>query len=249
MLRLIAAALSWPLRLAGPRASAALLARVAGRLARRLPPAEGARFLMDLDARLYPLHGEAAVRLDGGLHSKHRLMGYHDFFTARIGPGERVVDIGCGIGAVAFDVAARCGAVVTGVDLSAEKIREAKARHSHPRLTFLTGDATRDLPAGACDVVILSNVLEHIEDRVGFLRRVQGALGPRRWLIRVPLFERDWRVPLKRELGVEWRLDPTHCTEYTRESFEAEMAAGGLRATHVEVRWGEIWAELVPGER
>ena len=67
---------------------------------------------------------------------------------------------------------------------------------------------------------------------------------PSRFLIRVPVFERDWRVPLKRELGVEWRLDPTHETEYTLESFEKEMAAAGLRITYQEVRWGEIWAEV-----
>lgn len=66
----------------------------------------------------------------------------------------------------------------------------------------------------------------------------------RRALIRVPLFERDWRVPLKRQLGVEWRLDPTHETEYTLESFRAEMDEAGLRVTEQMLRWGEIWAEV-----
>jgi len=65
-------------------------------------------------------------------------------------------------------------------------------------------------------------------------------------LIRVPLFERDWRVPLKRELGVEWRLDSTHMTEYTLESFAEEIAGAGLSIIHQEVRWGEIWAEVRP---
>ena len=65
-------------------------------------------------------------------------------------------------------------------------------------------------------------------------------------LIRVPLFERDWRIPLRRELGVEYRLDPTHETEYTLESFAAEMHEAGLRVTHQEVRWGEVWAECEP---
>ena len=96
------------------------------------------------------------------------------------------------------------------------------------------------------DVVILSNVLEHLEDRPVFLRRLVRAVQPKRILIRVPLFERDWRVPLKEELGMDYRLDPTHYTEYTLESFASEIQAAHLMLTRQEVRWGEIWAEAAP---
>jgi hypothetical protein len=92
----------------------------------------------------------------------------------------------------------------------------------------------------------MSNVLEHLPQRPRFLRSVQQVARPARFLIRVPLFERHWSVPLKRELGVEWRLDRTHETEYTLESFSDEMAESVLNTLHHEVRWGEIWAEVVP---
>ncbi|MCI5207527.1 MAG: hypothetical protein D3910_01745 [Candidatus Electrothrix sp. ATG2] len=78
-----------------------------------------------------------------------------------------------------------------------------------------------------------------------FLRKVARKTGAKRFLIRVPLYERDWRVPLKKELGVEWRLDVTHETEYTLESFEQELHEAGMQLVHQEVRWGEIWAEAV----
>jgi hypothetical protein len=116
--------------------------------------------------------------------------------------------------------------------------------HQHPNVTYITGDARTDLPAGHYDVVILSNVLEHIDDRVTFLRQIASAATPERWLIRVPLFERDWRVPLKKELGIEWRLDPTHYIEYTQETFEQEVTAAGLQIVEQQTRWGEIWCEL-----
>jgi hypothetical protein len=58
-------------------------------------------------------------------------------------------------------------------------------------------------------------------------------------LLRVPSFERDWRVPLKQELGIDYRLDPTHFTEYTLESFAQEVGSAGLRVVHQECRWGE----------
>jgi len=69
---------------------------------------------------------------------------------------------------------------------------------------------------------------------------------PKCILIRVPLFERDWRVPMKKQLDVEWRLDATHETEYTQESFIREIADAGLCVVYQETRWGEIWAELEP---
>lgn len=221
-----------------------LLREVITARTQRMPPAEGLRFVFGLDADMYRLQGQLAGAYGGGLHSKHRLIGYHDFFVARVQPGERVLDIGCGIGAVAFDLAERARAHVVGIDLIAANIRQAHQRHSHPRIAYVVGDALQTLPARRFDVVVLSNVLEHLPQRPDFLRRVQQTVQPARMLIRVPLFERDWRVPLKRELGVEWRLDTTHETEYTQESFAAELTAAGLRTSHQEIRWGEIWAEV-----
>lgn len=214
--------------------------------ARRLPPDEALRFLFDLDARFYRLQGRHAIRYGGGIHTKHRHLRYHDFFTERVRSTETVLDIGCGHGAVAHSIATRTGASVTGIDLSPDSIRLAHRRHATTGVEYICGDALTDLPRGHYDVVVMSNVLEHIEHRVDFLRRMLEAATPQRLLLRVPLFERDWRVPLKRELGVEWRLDRTHYTEYTNESFLEEMKEAGLTVTHLEVRWGEIWCELSP---
>jgi SAM-dependent methyltransferase len=111
---------------------------------------------------------------------------------------------------------------------------------------FIAGDALKELPEETFDVVILSNVLEHLHDRVGFLKRLVQITHPSRLLIRVPLFERDWQVALKKEMGVEWRLDPTHFIEYTLEAFVDEINAANLCVLHKEVRWGEIWSEIIP---
>lgn len=216
--------------------------------ANSLPPDQSLRFLFHLDAAFYELQGQTSTRYGNGLHTKHRHLRYHDFFVSRVQAGEQVLDIGCGLGAVAYDVAEKAGAEVLGIDLEAANIAVARQRYAHPRITYQVGDVLQDLPHNSFDAVILSNVLEHLPGRPDFLRRVQAAAKPGRLLIRVPLFERDWRVPLKRELGVEWRLDPTHETEYTLESFADEMTAAGLRISHQEVRWGEIWAEVKRGE-
>ena len=223
-----------------------LLGEAVARRANALPSDEALCFLFGLDGRMYTLEGTKAVEYGNGIHTKHRHMRYHDFFVERISSEERVLDIGCGIGAVAYDVAEKAGARVVGIDLNADNIALARERYAHPRVKYCAGDALKALPDQPFDVVILSNVLEHLPQRPDFLRRVQETVRPSRFLIRVPLFERDWRVPLKQELGLEWRLDPTHETEYTPESFAEEMATAGLEITFQQVRWGEIWAEAVP---
>jgi 2-polyprenyl-3-methyl-5-hydroxy-6-metoxy-1,4-benzoquinol methylase len=210
------------------------------------PAPDALKLLFTLDAWLYQVQGQLAVAYDGGLHTKHRHMKYHDFFTDRISKHDRVLDIGCGIGAVAYDVANVSGAQVVGIDFNESSIRTAREKYEHPNLEFRTGDALETLPEEKFSVVILSNVLEHLPGRPGFLRRVQETIQPRCMLIRVPVFERDWRVPLKKELGVEWRLDPTHETEYTLETYREEMHEAGLSINHLEVRWGEIWSEVLP---
>jgi ubiquinone/menaquinone biosynthesis C-methylase UbiE len=212
-----------------------------------LDPASGLRLLFRIDNELYGLEGNLAKRYGGGEHTKHRHMGYHQFFARRIGEGQRVLDIGCGTGAVSRDIAQSTGAEVVGIDQEASNIEQARNRYAHPRVRYVVGDALTALPQERFDVVVLSNVLEHLPGRVEFLKAVVRSAQPERILIRVPLFERDWRIPLKKELGVEWRLDATHETEYTLEEFAAEIAAAGLRIVEQQVRWGEIWAEVAPG--
>jgi SAM-dependent methyltransferase len=221
-----------------------LLVEIVMRRIRTLPPDEALRLLFRMQAALYPVLGRKAVEYGGGTHTKHRHTRYHDFFTSRVKAGERVLDVGCGIGAVAFDLAERSGAWVVGVDLSPENIETARERYQHPRVEYRVQDGVHDSQNGRFDVVVLSNILEHLPERPAFLQRLLQAARPTKILIRVPLFERDWQVPLKRELGVEWRLDATHETEYTLESFLEEITNAGCRIVHQEVRWGEIWAEV-----
>lgn len=212
----------------------------------KLPPAEALRFLFRHEASLVHVLTRNAMKYDKGVHPKHRLTRYHDFFVKRIGPNERVLDIGGGYGVLAKDIAERSGARVTVIDLDAKNIETAREKFSHERVEHHVGDALTELPQGDFESIVLSNVLEHLPERPHFLKRVIETVRPGRILIRIPLFERDWTIPLKKELGLDWRSDVTHYTEYTLESFAKEMAAAGLSVRHQEVRWGEIWAETAP---
>ncbi|NJL53882.1 class I SAM-dependent methyltransferase [bacterium] len=207
-------------------------------------PKAGLRSLLELDDHLTNCINQLAVKYDSGIHVKHRLTRYHDFFTERIQAGDRVVDIGCGTGSLAYDIAVKSAAIATGIDIRPASTQLARQCFQHPRLTFIDGDALTYPFNQQFDVVVLSNVLEHIEYRVEFLRRLQTHLQPEKILIRVPMFDRHWRVPLRQELGLFCFSDVTHYTEYTRDSFEQEIEAANLIIRHLQINWGEIWSEV-----
>jgi SAM-dependent methyltransferase len=193
--------------------------------------------------------GQVGVNYDGGVHVKHRVTRYHDFFVERVQPAERVLDIGCGNGALAHDLATRGGATVVGIDINRGYLEVARARFASAQVSYVEADALTWEPDGPFDVVVLSNVLEHIAERTRLLRRwLDLAPGPR-FLIRVPMFDRHWLVPVCRELGLPYFSDATHEIEYTEAAFREEMREAGLGVTHLQVNWGEIWAELVPAAR
>jgi len=213
--------------------------------------AEGLRRRFALQNRLELAVNERAMAFGRGehpkhpKHPKHRLTRYHDFFIERIADGERVLDVGCGYGAVARSIArARPAATVMGVDYDRGRLGQARAGDNPPNLSFTESDATKSIPDGPWDVVVLSNVLEHIEDRVGLLVALQATTQAKRFLIRVPLFERDWKLAMRRDLGVNYYSDPDHKIEPMQSQFRDETAQAGLKVDQLITPWGEIWAML-----
>lgn len=235
--------------------AAAAWARSLHGYARRLPPERRARFCASVETPIYDVIDRAAIETAGGEHPKHHLMRYHDFFVERIREGERVLDLGCGYAAVARSIARRARAHVTGADNSDANLAQARAMVEHEGLgasiRLVRADITRERVArddgtSDFDVVVLSNVLEHLPDRAALLARYVEWYRPRAILIRVPAFDRSWQTAWKAELGVDWRCDQTHETEYTEAGLRAELRGAGLRARELVARWGEYWAYTEP---
>jgi SAM-dependent methyltransferase len=201
------------------------------------------RQLLELHQDTYEGADRGAIAYDRGVHAKHRLMRYHDFFVERIRAGERVLDVGCGKGELAHDIAERAGATVVAVDASPWMLEFARERFAHPRVTYVQADAAEFVPDHPVDVAVLSNVLEHIGPRERMLRALREQAGARRLLVRVPVADRDWTVPLRRELGLPHFSDPEHKLEYDAELLRGELEGAGWRMDEPILRWGEIWVE------
>ena len=193
-------------------------------------------FMYDLG---YVLISSSAVRLNNGIHPKHEIMNYHKFFVDNVSEGNTVLDVGCGNGFLAYDVAKKAKRVV-GIDINKKNIEFAKKHYKRGNLEFIVGDATKYQFNESFDVIILSNVLEHIENRVEFLKKLRN-VAPK-FLIRVPLITRSWLPVYLKEMGYEYRLDKTHYIEYTEEEFFEEMEKAGLEVESYYVKWGELYA-------
>lgn len=197
---------------------------------------------------LYDLAGLLAIVVNCGKHPKHQLLRYQEWFRDHLEPGWVVVDVGSNTGSMAALLASKARHVY-GIEIVPRLTAIAKKTHVAANLEFLTGDAT-NFDYSSCkaiDCVTLSNVLEHIENRVDFIAMLRKRLPWRRsdactFLIRVPTIERDWLALYKKEAGVEYRLDRTHEIEHTRDEFMAELTAAGLSVMAFDVRFGEFYA-------
>ncbi|MDA0737994.1 MAG: class I SAM-dependent methyltransferase [Nitrospirae bacterium] len=94
---------------------------------------------------------------DYGTFAKYMEPGAIEVLTSwNIQPGEKMLDVGCGAGQTAIP-AARNGVKVTGVDIAANWIEQARARAQSEELeaTFEVGDAEQlNFPDGSFDVII-----------------------------------------------------------------------------------------------
>lgn len=206
------------------------------------------RLVMKVHNALYDLSGSLAIVANGGKHPKHRLLRYQEWFRDRIESGWVVIDVGSNTGSMAALLAVKAR-YVYGIEIVPHLADIARRSHAADNLVFLTGDATTFDYSGCrpIDCVTLSNVLEHIRDRVDFIIMLTERLpwrDPNRcnFLIRVPTVERDWLAPYKKEFGIEYRLDRTHEIEHTQAQFFEEVQAAGLTVEHFEVRFGEFYA-------
>lgn len=208
------------------------------------------RRVLEIHSWSYSWAGRLAVKVGGGIHPKHGILEYEKWFADRIGSDWTVVDIGSNSGTMARAMADKAS-FVYGIELDKGLVERAQ-RMGGKNIEYYCSDATRFdySPLRPVDCITLSNVLEHIENRVELLRILVSAVkwrnpAEKRFLVRVPMIDRDWISVYKKKVGVEYRLDRTHFIEYTRAGLENELGSAGLRILDHQVAFGESYVVAV----
>lgn len=89
-------------------------------------------------------------------------------------PASRVLEVGCGLGDLLASLRPARG---VGIDVSPRMIELARERH--PGLELHVADVERDaLPEGPYDVIIMSDVVGHLDDIQRGMERVRSLLAP-----------------------------------------------------------------------
>jgi 2-polyprenyl-3-methyl-5-hydroxy-6-metoxy-1,4-benzoquinol methylase len=171
---------------------------------------------VDLEVRLFKLPGLMGVLPTGR-------------------PLRRVLEIGCATGELIAAVPVEEGGRRLGIDISPENVAAARARF--PEVEFRAGDF-RAAGLGGFDAVILSDVLEHVPDDVGFLRDA-ASLGEI-VLVNLPL-EDNW-------LNDRRRYGPDDASGHLRRYSIAQGLALFERAGLELLSHSQVWVHETPTE-
>jgi len=150
--------------------------------------------------------------------------------------GGRLLELGCAYGFFLAEAERYYSA--TGLDVSAEAISFARARGLDAHHGMLTDEFTG--ARGPFDVVVMLDVIEHLEAPVDVLSRIHRALPTGGYLM---VTTGDWDSLLARLTGRHWRLmtPPQHLFFFSRRTIMRLLRRLGFEIVDIRKPW-----KLVP---
>lgn len=157
------------------------------------------------------------------------------------------LDIGCGTG-IHLEAFSRLPGVkrLIGVDPSPTAVAEARRRLPSAEIHEALAEHLEPIEDGACDVVCLCSVMEHILDTHQALNEINRVLKPE-GIVVLYTTDMNWlKKVLIAALCFERYFDVTsgHIRFYTSRSLRKVMEVHGFRRIHYE--WARSYAGLMP---
>lgn len=169
------------------------------------------------------------VGSDEEMHRKMRYMTF-DRLLSEVEkfrkPAGKLLDIGCAIG-ICLEAAEMRGWDVYGIDIS-EKAIEIARRRFGPKVRVLDFEISQETPSKFYDLVIMTDVLEHLKDVKSAMKRVCDMLTPGGIVVIVTIDTECFYAKLMGKNWVHIRRD--HLTYFSKRNL-AEL----LRKTGFEV--------------
>lgn len=137
-----------------------------------------------------------------------------------------LLEVGAGIGVLMEYLSSTKGLAMTGIDVSAASVAAAQAKGFDVREAAFADLATVLGANEAFDAIVLSHVMEHVEDPLGMMKALLTRLNPGgRLMTAVPY------SPMSREL-TDWNimnLPPHHLTRWNQQSLHGLADALGCQ--------------------
>lgn len=155
--------------------------------------------------------------------------------------GSKVIDVGCGDGALTKTLSEACHADIVGVEPDAARAERAKTRGLYVIRDYFGPEAVRAI--GRVDIVLFADVLEHLPNPQAMLVASREALKPRgcvvvsmpnvaHWSVRLEVLQGRFRY---QSTGI---MDATHLRWFTATSAKALLESADFQVVEYRASAG-----------
>lgn len=152
---------------------------------------------------------------------------------------KKILDIGCGTGTLDFYIAQN-GGFVNGIDVSNKAIdiasKSAKSMNLSSNVNFLKVDFPKFFPKEKFDMIICTEILEHIDDDFGAVKKIKKMLRKKGVVIATSPSSNS---PLYK-MGLLDKFDSSagHLRRYTKDSYLDLFKKNGFKIVEVGIAEG-----------
>lgn len=170
----------------------------------------------------------------------------YKFLSKYISKDKRILDLGCHRGDITYPLSKLCKEII-GIDYNEDHISRAKEKYQADNLKFINAEALTYLQSNTkkFDVLILSHILEHLDNPSEFLSKFKGFFD--NIYIEVPDYHATYHNQYRKDLGSNLTYtDDDHVSEFDREELEEMLSQLNVSIVESDYRFAiqKLWCKV-----